>query len=115
MNSSVDNEIAALIKKIDNLVLDLTKETDEIKQRLAKLYSEEHYETFDRGEERTSEFEIGDTVEITNNYRYKKGTKGVIVRLTKSRVTLRDVNNSLHTRSYRNVRRVTDEDLNSAS
>ena len=115
-SDSIDKEIAEITKQIDTLVLDFNRQTRRLKQRLEHLKSDkksnediDNIETTVRGE---TELQLGDTVEITNNYLYKKGTKGVVVKLTKARVTLRDTNNTLHSRSRNNVRRLTEIDLN---
>ena len=116
-SDSIDKEIAAITRQIDTLVLDFNRQTNELKQRLDKLKSDKRNKEVidtgnDKGEVERTELQLGDTVEITNNYLYKKGTVGVIVKLTKSRVTLRDTNNTLHTRSRNNVQRLTNINLN---
>lgn len=124
-SDSIDTEIAAITQQIDSLVIDFNRKTAELKQRLEQLKSDKSKKTsIDTGIDTSNkgidkddsdserELRLGDTVEITNNYLYKRGTKGVVVKITKARVTLRDTNNILHSRSHNNVRRITYIDLN---
>lgn len=53
--------------------------------------------------EATNPYQVGDRVTITNNYRWKKGTKGVVVCTTATQVTLKDANGNLHKRKHTNV------------
>ena len=136
----IDREIAAITNEIDALVLDFNKRTKQLKTRLEKLQTEKKNsvntdtDTFEKVTDRFDKnnsgididnidigdvieakkrpLQLGDTVVITNNYLYKKGTRGVIVKLTKSRVTLRDTNNALHTRSRNNIQRLLNINLN---
>ena len=123
-SDSIDTEIAAITQQIDSLVIDFNRKTAELKQRLEQLKSDKSKKSIDIGidisnkgidkdnSDSDRELRLGDTVEITNNYLYKRGTKGVVVKITKARVTLRDTNNTLHLRSHNNVRRITYIDLN---
>ena len=123
-SDSIDTEIAAITQQIDSLVIDFNRKTTELKQRLEQLKSDKTKISIDTGidignkgidnndSDSDRELRLGDTVEITNNYLYKRGTKGVVVKITKARVTLRDTNNTLHSRSHNNVRRITYIDLN---
>ena len=108
-SDSINREIAIITKQIDTLVLDFNRQTKELKNRLEQLKSDKRA-TKTNNQESTA-LQLGDTVAITNNYLYKKGTKGVIVKLTKTRVTLRDTNNTLHTRSCKNVRKQIEVEL----
>ena len=123
-SDSIDKEIAAITQQIDSLVIDFNRKTAELKQRLEQLKSDKSKKSTDKGigisgisidnndSDSDRELRLGDTVEITNNYLYKRGTKGVVVKITKARVTLRDTNNILHSRSHNNVRRITYINLN---
>lgn len=51
-------------------------------------------------------YKIGDQVEIVNNYRRKKGTKGVVTHVSKSLVTLQDETRKLHTRKHTNLKKL---------
>ena len=123
-SDSIDKEIAAITQQIDSLVIDFNRKTAELKQRLEQLKSDKSKKSTDKGigisgisidnndSDSDRELRLGDTVEITNNYLYKRGTKGVVVKITKARVTLCDTNNILHSRSHNNVRRITYINLN---
>ncbi len=62
----------------------------------------------DNQQESNGEFQIGDTVEITNNHRGLRGTQGVISKITTHQVSIRAAGHRrVITRKKTNVRKIT--------
>jgi preprotein translocase subunit YajC len=82
----ISREIAALSKELEGLLLQ--QDTQEVPQATIQ------------------ELAIGDRIEITNNHRGLKGTKGVIVKVTDAQYQIKlDHNGSYIYRTKTNVRR----------
>ena len=101
-NLNLEREIQAITDEIQQLTIEFDRRAKGLQQRLTRLQSFLRTEDTDT----INHFSLGDTVEIINNYRGRKGTIGIITKLTSKRVTFRDKNNQSHTRSYANVRKV---------
>jgi hypothetical protein len=97
-------EIDELTEDLRQLTLQFNKGTTRINNRLARL-------TNKLNNTDPNTFSVGDLVEITNNYRGNRGVQGIVTRVTKKQVTLREQrgnNSEYHTRSFKNVRIVHD-------
>lgn len=98
-------EIDDLTEDLRVLTLQFTRGTTRINNRLVRLTNQ-----LNNTEPNT--FRVGDTVEITNNYRGNRGVQGIVTKVTKKQVTLREQrgnNTAFHTRSYKNVRVINDD------
>ena len=101
-NLNLEREIQAITDEIHQLTIEFDRRAKGLQQRLTRLQLFLRTDNTDI----KNHLSLGDTVEIINNYRGRKGTTGIITKLTPKRVTLRDKNNQSHTRSYANVRKV---------
>jgi flagellar motility protein MotE (MotC chaperone) len=73
----------------------LSVQQETLTTRLTTLLEhEERIQNSTSESEEESEYQQGDLVEITNNYRGAKGTRGVVIRITNQRVTLYSKNNN---------------------
>ena len=99
-----EDRVTEIIDKLQTLSL----KTNTLAKELAHLQEEVRQEKKDKDknnqeEEPKNTYTIGDRVTITNTYRGKKGTTGVIMNVTRTRVTLRDDFGKSHTRASLNV------------
>jgi replicative DNA helicase len=91
----------------------LSKSIEELAIQLNQLILEENQfnqqaEQQDNQQESNGEFQIGDTVEITNNHRGLRGTQGVITNITTHQVSIRAAGHRrVITRKKTNVRKIT--------
>ena len=84
----ISREIAALSRELEGLILQQDKEA--------------------APQPSIQELTIGDRIEITNNHRGLKGTKGTIVKVTDAQFQIKlDSNGSLVYRTKTNVRKLT--------
>lgn len=67
----------------------LSRNIEELATRLNQLIIEENQGQQEPQQEINNDFQIGDRVEITNNYRGLRGTQGVITNTTPQQVTIR--------------------------
>lgn len=96
-------EINDLTEQLEELTIQYQEESRRLRQRIERLRaSERNNET-----SRTNPYRVGDIVTITNNYQGNYGVTGVVVRVTRTRVTIEEHRDSeiyTHTRSFTNVR-----------
>lgn len=108
MNSESDNNITLLTNEIENL----SRSIDAISERLRVIGIERTYETHNVIAEATlvetrsdeEEISIGDRVIVTNDYKNKKGTIGIVLRTTARYVRIGTASGELIYRSRANVR-----------
>ena len=65
----------------------LSRDIEELASRLNLLIIEESQQ--EQQEQQIEDFQIGDRVEITNNYRGLRGTQGIIMNITPQQVNIR--------------------------
>jgi hypothetical protein len=95
--SNKDQQISALIRRIDSLTL----EANSLTRELQGLMNQQPVRN-----ENSNDFQIGDSVVITNNYLGQRGTTGIITHITPKRITLRnEATGREYTRKNSNVRR----------
>ena len=80
----------------------LSRNIEELATRLNLLIIEENQE-----QEQLINYQIGDRVEITNNYRGLRGTQGIITHVTPQQVSIRaEGHRRVITKKKTNIRRV---------
>ena len=93
-----DTELNRLINDLKNLkvqVNDITKRIDELKGN-----------TNNKKITKNKEFQIGNKVIITNNYRNRKGITGNIIRITPAQVRIKPSNGNAEFQVYKqNIKR----------
>ena len=123
MNRDTD-EIEELTQQLEQLRIEFQQRTDRIATRITQLREENHQNRDTLAERNTRArrparrqplpFDIGNIVRITNNYRYKRGTIGTVVKVTRKQVTLEETRangyKELHTRAHHNVELVDSDD-----
>ena len=96
------NEIEQLTERLNRLELEFRRETTEIHRAIATL-SEEDQDTI----------RIGALVEITNSYKGNRGKRGIVHRITRTRVYFYEERNDNrlveHIRAHKNLRVITDQ------
>ena len=101
-NSNYSEQIERLTDELNQLRIDFTTKSDRINSNINKLRKEIH-----DNQETSNQFELGNHVEITNNYKGLKGTRGFITKITTKQVVIQDEKTRRHhTRSKKNVRKV---------
>jgi transcription antitermination factor NusG len=98
-----DQRISDIIDKLDSLMLeanDLTRELKEQRKQEGKKSKRDESSTYAHG------FQKGDKVIITNVYRGRRGTIGIVTHTTKVQVTLLDESGTTHTRKFTNVSKI---------
>ena len=93
------------IKEIIDLLAGLTLETSQLTQELQVLVATADLAgAYSQPKADVNPFKKGDVVVITNNYRAKeKGQVGVITKVTKRQVTLKNPSGKSFTRKFTNV------------
>lgn len=87
-------KIQELVSKLENLAIETSKLTKELKE----LTSD------------PNEIEVGDTVKVLNRLNYQLGVRGTVTKTTKTRVYFKvagDNTSTEHYRAYHNVEKVT--------
>ena len=83
----------------------LSRDIEELASRLNQLIIEESQQ--EQQEQQIEDFQIGDRVEITNNYRGLRGTQGIITNITPQQVNIRaQGHRRLISKKKTNVRRI---------
>jgi hypothetical protein len=103
------NRLDELTEELRQLRIDFNTKSNRIINDINELREEitESQEDTDTEEEDDFTFELGNYVEITNNYQGLKGTRGFIARITDKQVTLQDERTKyFHKRSKANVRKI---------
>jgi hypothetical protein len=92
-------------------IKEIAKEIEQLSEELnALLISEEENKNTDDNESFNNErsnLEVGNVVEITNNYKNLQGSRGTVIKITKQQVTIRlESINQLVNRKKSNVRKI---------
>jgi replicative DNA helicase len=86
----------------------LSRNIEQLATQLNLLIIEENQENQEREQEQLINYQIGDRVEITNNYRGLRGTQGIVTHVTPQQVTIRaEGHRRVITKKKTNVRRIT--------
>ena len=101
-NNSYSEQIERLSEQLEQLQIDFTTQSNRINNSIKRL----ERKISENKKDETS-FELGNHVEIINNYKGLQGTRGYITKITKKQVVIRDESNRRsHTRSKSNVKKV---------
>jgi hypothetical protein len=85
----------------------LSRNIEELATQLNRLLIEENQENEEREQEQLIDYQIGDRVEITNNYRGLRGTQGIITHVTPQQVSIRaEGHRRVITKKKTNIRRI---------
>lgn len=109
---SDEDRITEIINKLEDLSIETTRLTQELRtltQRPARRPAQRPFVPPPQLPTNEHDYKAGDKVEITNNYQWKKGTKGIVTRVSYTQVTLRDDKGAFHTRKHTNIVRVKEE------
>jgi hypothetical protein len=92
-------------------IKEIAKEIEQLSEELnALLMSEEASNTINERESfinNDNNIELGNVVEITNNYKNLQGTRGTVIKVTKHQVTIKlEDNNEVIKRKKSNVRKI---------
>ena len=101
-NNSYSEQIERLSEQLEQLQIDFTTQSNRINNSIKRL----ERKISENKKDETS-FELGNHVEIINNYKGLQGTRGYVIKITKKQVVIRDESNHrTHTRSKSNVKKV---------
>ena len=105
-----EQRILEIIDRIESL----TSEANSLTQEVRDLRKEEPTRAAvpraavvtkkDKNNTNDHDFEVGDKVTIKNTYLGSKGTKGTVMHITKTQITLTDKSGKIHKRKYTNVK-----------
>jgi hypothetical protein len=93
-----EKRITDILNKLNSLTLESSILANEL-----RALRDEHTGTTSTAT--TNDFKEGDKVTITNFYKGKKGTKGVVTRVTKKQVTIKDEAGKTHIRKLTNIKK----------
>ena len=100
-NNNYLKQIEKLSDQLEQLQIDFAAKSNRINRNIKKLKRE-----IEENQDNHT-FELGNYVEIVNDYKGLRGTKGFIIKITDKQVAIRDeANQRIHTRSKSNVRKV---------
>lgn len=110
-SANIDEILEHLIEEFEQVQLDFNRRANIILTELRELrdnniaYHQDAVQAVAVVDDNRP-LQVGDSVEIINNYRGLRGTEGLIIRITRRRVTIRDTSGIVHTRSPSNIRRL---------
>ena len=101
-NSIYSEQIERLTDELNQLHIDFTTKSDRINSNINKLRKEIH-----NNQDTNDQFVLDNHVEITNNYKGLKGTRGFIMKITTKQVVIQDKKTQrCHMQSKTNIRKV---------
>jgi hypothetical protein len=104
-NNNYLNQIEKLSEQLEQLQIDFAAKSNRIKRNINRLKREIEENIEENSDNDT--FELGNYVEIVNNYQGLRGRRGFVIKITDKQVTIRDeTNQRIHIRGKNNVKKV---------
>lgn len=109
---SNDERVQEIIDRLQDLAIESVNLTDELRRITRAPPTARHPsppppppppEPQPRARTNAHSYVVGDYVVITNNYKWKRGTRGIVTHVSPTQVTLLDEQGETHTRKHTNI------------